>query len=294
MRIVVTGIGGHVGGAAARRFLELGHEVVGIGRTPTTTLEGILYCRLDIAEAEFPTEALRRIDACDAFIHAAACLSETPDDTDISRINCLGTQQAIAAASLLQARRFIFFSSLSVLRRPIQTPITEEHPIEPTSAYAASKYYGERLAALASGTAMRTASLRISSPIGPGLKRRRIFRVFVEQALRSAPIAINGSGGRRQDYVDARDIARAAEGLLDSDAEGIFNIGSGRTTSNLELAQRCTTLLHSSADIAFSGTPDPEEGVRWEIDIEKARRVFGYRPAYSLDASILDLAAELR
>ncbi|HOH28919.1 MAG TPA: hypothetical protein PLC40_04520, partial [Candidatus Hydrogenedentes bacterium] len=75
---------------------------------------------------------------------------------------------------------------------------------------------------------------------------------------------------------------------------GIYNLGSGVPASNLELAQRCIQTLRSSSEIVMTGENDPDDQVCWDLSIAKAARDFGYRPRFTLEQSIADLAAEIQ
>ena len=83
----------------------------------------------------------------------------------------------------------------------------------------------------------RAVSLRIPSPVGPGLRARRIFSTFVEAASRGEPLRV-AEPARAQDYVDVRDVADAIRASLDARGNGVFNIASGRAVTNEALARR--------------------------------------------------------
>jgi nucleoside-diphosphate-sugar epimerase len=101
-----------------------------------------------------------------------------------------------------------------------------------------------------------------------------------------------GRGGRRQDFVDVRDCGEAVRLCLDKGATGVLNIAAGASVSNLELANTCTAVLGSSSAVEFTGRDDPEEEMRWEIDISRARAVVGFTPAHSLEDSIRAVAED--
>ena len=294
MKIVVTGSSGHIGGAAAHRLHGQGHEVIGISRTPSKGLRNhVEQLSLDIGHHSFVRDARKAIGGCDAIVHAAACQEHALTALDIARTNCLGVQQILCMATELQAHTVVYLSSLSVLGAPCEHPVTETHPIAPASVYGASKLFGEQLVCNADAHALRGVALRVSSPVGPGLNYKRIFRVFVENAIAGRDIVLHGKGTRRQDYVDVRDIAEAIESALIRDVRGVFHIGAGVPVSNLELAEACKETLASQSEIAFSGDPDPSDDVCWDISIEKARKRLGYTPSHTLRQSIRDLAAEI-
>jgi len=239
-------------------------------------------------------QALQRVGderPCEAIVHAAAALSGAAHDPEIPAVNCLGTQRVLWLAEHWRCRRFVFTSSIQVVGRPRVLPIDEEHPLDPQTEYHASKLFGERLVALAAGRGIMATSLRLTSPVGPGMPGGRIFSVFVQRALAGLPLEVAGSGSRRQDYVDVRDVADAVALAIDRGASGLLNVGSGRAVSNRELAERCAERLGGGSPVQLSGEPDAEEGVSWEVAIDRASTVLGYAPSRSLEDSIRDVAA---
>ena len=297
MRIIVTGSSGHVGGAIVKYLFRQGHEIIGISRNRSTSLpDGITQLSLDIGTKYFIKLARENIRHCDAIVHAAACMNEDADSIEVSRINCLGTHQVVTLAKELASNTFVYISGLNLLGIPLEHPITESHVVNPKTVYAASKLYGEQLSIMACSPSLRTVVFRISSPIGPGLLRQRIFRLFIEKALRNEPIILHGSGMRKQDYVDVRDIAYAVEAsiMLENLPSEVFNIASGCPVSNLDLATLCVKVLGSKPKIVYSGKDDPQDSVFWDMSIEKAGKFLGYAPQYLLHTSIADLAAEIQ
>lgn len=298
MRILVTGSSGHVGGAIVGQLAEQQYDVVGMSRRINERLPvSVRQVSLDLGAPDLVDRLQEAVGSCDAIVHAGACLLGDDHADEVMEINVEGTRKMLEGAHALGAASFIFISSLSLLGRPQRAVVTEEDPLAPGTAYARSKALGEGLvfdtAAAASLTGHRVA-LRISSPIGPGLQYKRIFRIFVERALQNEAITVHGEGARQQDYVDVRDVADGIIRLLDCPCTGIFNLGSGVPVSNLELAQRCISALASTSPLLRSGAPDEDDGLCWRLSIDKAAKHFGYTPAYSLEDSIHALAEELR
>ncbi len=283
MKVLITGGSGHVGGVIQRHLASMGWEMLDVSRSGTT--------RADISAPDFPERVFATVKQCDAIVHCAASLAKGLTDISISQVNGVGTQQVIGAAGLTGARCLVYISSVPVIGHPEHLPVTEEHPTAPLTAYHASKLFGEHLVRLAQTSALRTISLRITSPIGPGTPPGRIFSEFVRRAGTGEPLILAGRGGRRQNYVDVRDVAEAVAQCIPSGASGVFNIAGAAAVSNLELAQRCIKELKSDSVVSFSGVIDPEENLAWEVSIEKARRSFSYEPAHSLEDSIQALAS---
>lgn len=284
MRVLVTGTTGHIGGAVARHLTRTGHSVSGISRRREDALpEAIDQHSFDIGDDRFLEEAMSAIAPCEAIVHAAALLDPDLYARGISRTNCWGTQQILRLAEEWRVEGFVYLSGVAVIGPPSQHPITEAHPTHPTNAYTASKLFGEHLMASFARDNNCGASLRVSSPIGPGLTAQRIFSIFIERAIAGDTLTVHDRD-RRQDYVDVRDVARAAELAIEKGTGGVFNIGSGKAVSNLELAETIVRTLKSSSEIHCEG--GAQESQCWELSLKKASKELGYVPEYSLEDSI--------
>ncbi len=295
MRVLVTGAAGHVGGAVVRHLAARGFDVAAAVRAPDPALPNNIPQFLFDLGADFSSDLAPELRRCAAVVHCAALLSTAPDDDSVTRVNALGTQLLVRLAAQRGARRFVHISGLNFLGRPTALPVTENHPLAPGDPYAHSKLHAEQSVTLADTAGLLSGvSLRVSSPVGPGLRRQRIFSGFADAADAGQDIVLHGKGGRRQDYVDVRDVARAVECALNGEQRGVVNIASGRAVSNLELAQACVAAFNSSSRITFSGQDDPDEALSWEISIDKARHWWNYAPQFTLEQSLLDYRAERR
>lgn len=286
----MTGASGHVGGALAARLVEEGHEVIAVSRRLALVPGLSQTLAVDLA-APGARQRLAEAGRCEAIVHAAAAVVHAPDDLSVSLVNCAGTQLLVTLAEEWHTERLVYISGVPVIGRPRTLPVTEEHPVDPPTAYHASKLYGEQLVELARRRGLSAATLRLTSPVGPGTPDGRILSVFVRRAISGDALEVAGSGRRTQDYVDVRDAADAVAACLDRDVSGLFNVASGRSVSNLELAERCVAALGSSSPIRVGERPDPEDAIRWEVSIERAAERFGYAPSRSLADSIAAVAA---
>jgi nucleoside-diphosphate-sugar epimerase len=291
MRVLLTGASGYVGGAAVGRLLGAGMQVVGLSRKPAHAISAEDQVRFDISAPGVAAEIARSVQPCEVIVHAAASLEHDLFAASVTLSNCLGTQEMLKLSSLWKSY-FVYISSVPVIGMPRNLPITEDHPVAPPTAYHASKLFGEHLVSLATQEGIPGAILRLTSPVGPGMPENRILSVFVSQTVKSKPIQLAGKGGRRQDYVDARDVAAAIEKCLVVRSQGIYNIASGRAVSNLEVARKCVAVLGSNSPIEFNGRADPQESWVWDVSIARAKKDFGFQPQFSLEDSIRDLATE--
>jgi len=286
MRVFLTGATGQVGRAIATHLVSEGCTVIGMSRRSHDMHELSGNIKANLGSEEAVDQIKRAVPPCEAIVHAAASLSHDLYDPLVSLTNCLGTQQILRLAGIWGTHQMVYLSSVPVIGRPQYDPITEEHPVNPLSAYHASKLYGEYLMRLANRDGFCAVSLRLTAPAGPGTPKNRILATFVRRARANEPLQVLGRGSRRQNYVDVRDVAAAVKASLSRHASGLYNVASAQSISNHELALTCIDELSSSSAIEFMERPDPEEGICWEVSISKAQQDLGYHPHFNVRDSI--------
>ena len=290
MRVLITGYHGFIGSSITQQLIEKGWDVVGLSRSKYACSNLSQHVLADVSSSSFVDDTERAVKPCDAIVHAAFSLDKRLFAPSVSLTNCLGVQHMITLAQRWDVKASVFLSGVLVIGKPEELPIDENHPIHPPTAFHASQIYGEHLAALARRIGMTIATLRLTSPVGPGMPSGRIFSTFVKRALENKPLELLGQGTRRQDYVHVMDVAKAVELCLRQKAEGVFNIGSGQCISNIDLANLCIEILHSSSKIIHTDKEDAQEGIRWDVSIRKASENLGYHPKFTCADSIRNLA----
>ena len=126
--------------------------------------------------------------------------------------------------------------------------VTEDAPLDPRNAYAASKVAQEHLASSwARMTGGSAVGLRYHNVYGPRMPRdtpysgvAAIFRSCLENGV---PPRVFEDGGQRRDFVHVRDVARAnllaLEAVADPDPGGLrcYNVASGEPHTVGEMAR---------------------------------------------------------
>lgn len=284
MKVLITGITGFVGKSIG---LELSkrYDIVGIGRKNMPFDYKVDYHKVDISD-ENEIMHFSNLNEFDAIVHCAACLLTNNFNKGHLDVNIRGLRNVIEIGIKHHCKKFIYISSIPVIGIPTNFPITEEHPVYPLSTYHLTKYFGELL--VDAYSELHAISLRIPSPVGVGMPNK-ILSVFIQKCKKNEPIELLGKGGRCQNYVDVRDIARAVSLAISSNETGVFNIASSKFISNYDLASLCKRLLHSSSELFFKGE-DPSEDICWDISIEKARKILQFEPKVPIEQTILDIA----
>lgn len=293
MKILVTGANGFIGSNLCG-LLKKDNEVIGIGTKENTEVSGIEYHKMNIDSANFVTEIKDMIRSCDIIIHLAALIDKDNFNEKIIDVNCKGALNILKAAKALDVKTIIHASSVPIIGMPIDKPITEEHRTLPESLYHITKLAAERIIDMAINDGIKTVHLRIPSPIGIGMNRKTILPTMLKKCINNEQITIYGKGGRRQNYIDVRDICDAIIKVIQYDVNGIYNIASEESISNLELAKLCISISDSNSQIVFNGLEDPEENCSWDISIEKAKRELMFEVSHSLVESIKNLLESLQ
>ena len=121
-------------------------------------------------------------------------------------------------------------------------------------------------------------SLRISSIYGPGMPDASVVASFAANAARGAPLEVRHGGEPAADLVEVSDVARCIDDALGSGAPGVYNVGAGRSWSLLEIARSVADAFGSASAISVAPAAGAIPASFPALDIEKARRTWGYAP----------------
>ena len=295
MKILVTGSSGQLGSYICE-LMAGGREVSGldIAPSPHASTRGLTVLG-DIRNAADATRAVRGVDAV---VHCAAQVSverSTEDPVGDAETNVLGTVNMLNASARSGVRRFVYVSSAAVYGNPRSVPIREDHPTEPMSNYGASKLAGERFTlAFGHTTQMEVVAMRpfnfYSPRADPESPYSGVITKFVERVRNGRPPRIEGDGLQTRDFIHARDVAAMAAALVD--AEGVsgkvFNCGSGRSTSVLELAK--VTIAASGRHFEPEFTAPRKGDIRHSLaDVSLAKEVLGFSARIPLSEGMAEL-----
>lgn len=119
---------------------------------------------------------------------------------------------------------------------------------------------------------------------------------FIQNGKDEKPLLIYGDGYQTRDFVHVDDVvASIISAILNISGKRakIYNIGSGKSTTVLDLANLVISLSGKNLEIKHA---NPTEGeIKYSnTSIEKAKKELGYHPKYSLKDGLLDLLKEKR
>jgi GDP-4-dehydro-6-deoxy-D-mannose reductase len=168
--------------------------------------------------------------------------------------------------------------------------------MRPVGAYGRSKVLQERVALqFRQMTGLHVVCVRPFNHIGPGQSERFVVASLARQIARAEAGLVSGTIqlGRTdtaRDFTDVRDVVRAYLGCLrDGEAGAVYNIGSGRSYSIAEIAER----LAATATVPVSLTSvaaraRPGDVLRTQCDASRVSQCTGWAPQISMEHTLRD------
>ncbi len=294
--VFITGAAGFLGRCVAGLFAGAGWRVVAVDNmAPGEARFGpeTLYHQMQLPSSRFGD--LLQTHAPNALIHCAGRASvplSMDDPASDFRDNTVLTFEVLdALRRFAPACRFLFLSSAAVYGDPVALPVSESHRPAPLSPYGFHKWQCELVCEEFSRIyGLATASARIFSAYGPGLRRQVVWDIC-QRVLTTGQLALGGTGHESRDFIHATDIARAL--LLIAEKAPmtgeVYNLATGREASIAEVAALILEALGSQVQPQFSGRSRPGDPLHWRADISKIAAL-GFAPAFSLEAGLRSVA----
>jgi UDP-glucose 4-epimerase len=254
VRAIVTGGAGFIGSHVVDALVARGDDVAVIdslvhGKRENVAAGAELHER-DIRE---PLDDVFDAVRPEAVYHLAAQADvrvsvERPDYD--AEVNVLGTVRVLEAARA-HGSQVVFASTGGAIYGECVVAAREDSPLEPLSPYGTAKLGAEEYIRSYNrlyGT--RHIALRYGNVYGPRQDphgEAGVVAIFLGALARGEQATIFGDGLQTRDYVYVGDVARATTSTLGQDS-GVFNVGTGRETSVVDLYALC-------ARVAGSETP---------------------------------------
>lgn len=289
MRVLVTGGAGFIGSHLTDRLLARSDEVTVIDNYATgrrdnlpDAASGLTVIEGDVADREVVDEAFKRFRP-EVVVHAAASYKDPEDWASDAATNVLGTALVVRASESVQARRFIYLqTALCYGLRPLEQPITLDHPILPgASSYAISKTAGEQYVAV---SGLEWQSFRLANAYGP----RNLsgpLPTFFSRLTAGKPCFVMDT---RRDFVFVSELIDVLEKAIDgSGAAGAYHVSSGGDYSIQELFDATVAALGIELDTPVEVRPrGPDDAYTILLDPSRTERDFGWRAGVPLKQGV--------
>ena len=287
MRSIVTGGAGFIGSHVVDALVARGDEVAVIDSLVHGKEENVSGAELHVRDIREPLDDIFDAVRPEAVFHLAAQADvrvsvERP--VEDAEVNVLGTVRILEAARRHGAQ-VVFSSTGGAIYGESVEPAREDSPCEPLSPYGTAKLAGEEyIRSFNRLYGTRHIALRYGNVYGPRQDpngEAGVVAIFLGALARGEQAKIFGDGLQTRDYVYVGDVARATTSTLGQDS-GVFNVGTGRETSVVELYELC-------AKVAGSDTPAEHAPARLGelqrsfLDPERAAHELGFSAMVDLE-----------
>jgi UDP-glucose 4-epimerase len=290
LRTLVTGGAGFIGSHVADGLLARGDEVTILDDLSDGKRENVpAGARLVEGDIRDPAAvfAEAKPEVC---FHLAAqkdlrvSVARPDHDADV---NILGTVRVLEAARELGAQ-VVFSSTGGAIYGECEEPAREDKKREPLAPYGTSKLAGEEYLAMYNRLhGSRHVSLRYGNVYGPRQDphgEAGVVAIFFNRLIDGETPTIFGDGKQTRDYIYVGDVVRATLASQAVDG-GVYNVGTGRETSVVELLDLCVRVAGKDVEPEFEPAR-PGELQRSVLDPGRAVDELGWRPERSLEEGL--------
>jgi len=233
-------------------------------------------------------EQLLSLPPFDIFIHLANLLyvpASYQNPEVFYRVNYLTTLNALELCRKNNAK-MIYISSY-LYGNPKYLPIDENHPINPTNPYAQSKYICEKLCeGYHRDFGVAIIVFRPFNIYGPGQNKSFLVSKIIDQ-LKTGDVHLEDPRPKR-DFIHVMDIVEAVIKAIESKipAYEVFNLGSGKSVSITDLADKILSITKSEHKVFFSKKERKGEVMDSVADIRKAKTLLSWDPLFNISEGI--------
>jgi UDP-glucose 4-epimerase len=288
VRSIVTGGAGFIGSHVVDALVARGDEVAVIDSLVHGKNENVASgAELHVRDIREPLDDIFDAVRPEAVFHLAAQADvrvSVEHPVEDAEVNVLGTVRILEAARRHGAQ-VVFSSTGGAIYGECVEPAREDSPCEPLSPYGTAKLAGEEyIRSFNRLYGTRHIALRYGNVYGPRQDphgEAGVVAIFLGALARGEQAKIFGDGLQTRDYVYVGDVARATTSTLGQDS-GVFNVGTGRETSVVELYELC-------AKVAGSDTPAEHAAARLGelqrsfLDPERAAHDLGFSAMVELE-----------
>jgi len=305
MKIYITGVAGFLGSHLADRFLQDGHEVVGIdnliGGYVDNVPEGVKFYNEDLTNFDKLKDQLEGVDVV---YHTAATAYEglsVFSPRIVTKHIVDASVSIITAATAAGVKRFVNCSSMARYGEQETVPFTEDMLPMPQDPYGIGKVAVEQLLInIAETHGMEWVNAIPHNIIGPRQKYddpfRNVASIMTNLMLQDKQPIIYGDGSQKRCFSFVQDDIFVLEKLATADnvVGQHINIGPDEEFISIQqLAEKIASILNFNLKPRYY--PDRPQEVRLaNCSADKARSLLGYETKYTLEQGLVELVEYIK
>jgi NDP-hexose 4,6-dehydratase len=304
--VAVTGAEGFIGSHLTEALVRRGHRVRAMAlynmfssRGWLDTLDPDIAAEVDVVfgDVRDPGSVLSFVEGASAVYHLAA-LGSVPYSYSAPRsfvdTNTIGTMHVLEAVRACCTPRMVHTSTSETYGTARTVPISEAHPLQAQSPYAASKVGADKLVeSYCLSFGVPAVTLRPFNTFGPRQSTRAVIPQVITQLASGSRVLKLGALDPTRDFSYVTDTAEAfiAVGQAPGSAVlgEVFNCGPGTDVAIGRLAEEITELMGVQADIVEDAQrmrPKESEVMRLVCDATRLRERTGWAPRFTRAAGL--------
>jgi UDP-glucose 4-epimerase len=304
--VLVTGGAGFIGSHLVDALVAAGARVrvlddFSSGRRENLAAAG---ARVEVVEGDVCDERAldRALAGADTVMHLATrCLRlSLSDPEDVHRVNSHGTLRLLLAARRHGARRVVYVSSSEVYGSGVTVPMSEDHPLDPTTVYGATKLAGELYTqAMTRSFGLPTIVVRPFNTYGPRAHFEGVYGEviprFTVRLLNGRRPVIFGDGLQTRDFTYVGDTVRglvAAASVREATGR-VFNLARGEEVTVRRLAELLAKAIDPTLSPEFTEARPADVRRHW-ADVSRARAELEFEAPVSIEEGLARYVAWFR
>ncbi len=291
---LVTGGAGFIGSHLVDELTRLGRSVRVLDDFSTGLKSNLAHVRPrpEVVEGSLtdPLAVAQAVRGVGTVYHlgALASVARSVENPLATHAACAtGTLNLLDAARKAGVKRVVYAASSSAYGGQASTTgQTEDQPTAAKSPYAAAKLAGELyLQAFAASYGLETVRLRFFNIFGPRQRADSpysgVIALFIRAMDEGIRPAVHGDGLQGRDFTYVANavqaMVKAAEAPTATVSGNVYNVGTGRSFTVLDLVAGLNRALGTSLEPTFGPTRTGD--VRFSrADVSRTRRDLGYDP----------------
>lgn len=315
MNVLVAGGAGYIGSQVTRDLKLQGHNPIVIDDLSKGHRQAVLDAKLivgNIGDRELVKDILTT-EKIEAVIHLAAFSQVGESVTNPAKYFNNNISNGIALLDAMitsNVKKIVFSSTAAVYGEPITTPITEEHPKNPTNPYGFSKLTFEGIMSnYEQAYGLRYISLRYFNAAGAATDA--LIGEDHQPESHLIPLVLQTALGLREqldlygtdyptpdgtcirDYIHIIDLSQAhllaLESLMNYSISNIYNLGNGQGYSNLEVIETAQKITKKPIKINKTSRRPGDPAVL-VASATKIQTELGWQPKYPSLETIIETA----
>ena len=273
------------------------------GRTPPSRGPAVAWTAVDLLNRPSVIDAIARLRPAIVYHCAgAAHVGQAWERTEATlSANVRGTHHVLEGLRRAGTPARVLIPSSALVYRPANEPLTEDHPLVPTSPYGLAKLAQELLASHAGSNRLEITIARAFNHFGrrqdPAFSTSAFARQIasIEAGLQPPEISVGNLEARR-DLTDVRDTVRAYRLIAERGRPGrAYNVCSGRAIAIRDVLDMLVARSHVTIRVQV----DPERFRPNDVplllgDPRRVREELGWSPELPLEQTLEDILEHWR